>query len=1179
MQEKISRREFLKIFGASGLGLALGGLGAISFLKDIRQANNKASAQSYGSWQLGGQTHATAVHASMLHDGKILYVAGSGFYSQNELGPFQLGRYDTATDTAEPLPSTSEDMFCVGHTQLPNGNILLAGGTLSYNSRSANGKWLGLNKAWIYDVPSNTVRPTASMSHGRWYPTLLTLADGKVLVVAGWDEYGVQNKLAEIFDPATETWSIKYDPLAATGYCVGEGQDPAVMPGAGQPCYGPGVAPNVLLYPRMHLLPSGLVAFCGQMKTLRTFNPATGVWKFAGNMLFGASRGYGSSVLLPLQNTPTEKGSILIFGGTATDDSFATTSAEILTPSGTALQPRWTNPSQFGRKHPIPVIMPDGKILVIGGTAYQNSGANKIMEAELFDPVTEAWTTLPAMTVPRQYHSTALLLADGRVWTAGTTYSLVSRELRVEYFVPSYYSAARPTISGNPVVGSYGETITVPTPEGLDVDSVSLVAMSTETHAYNCDQRLVWLQIQSKTASEVVVSAPINANIAPPGYYYLHVLKGGIPSVAAIIRIPGDVLVPPDTTLPTLSIMTPTPDQILTGPEPGLAVNVTGTAADDVGLQVVEVSVDSGPFAAASGTGSWSFTTQVLGAGPHVIAARAKDNAGNISLDSTVNITIEVTPSGGAFVSIYSVAGSNSYGTMFSTGGIAQGEVLTPSSSLIGSAIKRVAVILKKAGNTTGPIYLRVRNSSSVIVKEFGTIDAAALTAADQRFELTAASSYLLQANDRVLVEWAGTGSSADVVHVKRTGADAFNGTNTHYITRNASGSYSNSTSRDLAGDWYYQSSTPADSTPPTITIETPASEEVLTGPSPSFAVNVTGTASDDAGGGLELVEVSIDGGAFSAATGTNSWTFATAPLAAGPHTINARAKDNAGNMSDVAVRSFTIEVTVPTDTVLPTISIVSPANNGTLTGPAPSFAVDVTGTAADAESGLQLVEVSVDAGEFAPATGTGSWSFTTAPLTEGAHVINARAKDVAGNTSDIATVNITIQVTAPGTFVSIYSVAGSNSYGTTFSTGSSTDTTGQGEKILPASSLVGTAVKRVAVILKKAGNTTGSINVRIRKGSDDSVAMEIGSLDASVLTTADQRFELTASSTYTLQANDKVLVEWAGTGSSADVVHVKRSGVDAFNGTNTYFVSRKVNGSYANSTTRDLAGDWYYEV
>lgn len=90
------------------------------------------------------------------------------------------------------------------------------------------------------------------MKHGRWYPSQVLLGDGKVLVVRGYDEYGAYNKLTEIFDPAIETWSIKYDPGFTTAYCAGEGEDPDIMPGAGQSCYGPGVTPNVLLYPRLH---------------------------------------------------------------------------------------------------------------------------------------------------------------------------------------------------------------------------------------------------------------------------------------------------------------------------------------------------------------------------------------------------------------------------------------------------------------------------------------------------------------------------------------------------------------------------------------------------------------------------------------------------------------------------------------------------------------------------------------------------------------------------------------------------------------------------------------------------------------------------------------------------------------------------------------------------------------
>ena len=802
----MSRRDFLKIIGATGVSLTLGGLGAFSFVKP--PASYYASAQSSGSWQLGGQTHATAIHIAALHNGKVLYVAGSGFYTPHELGPFEQGVYNPATNSSTALPNINEDMFCVGQSMLPNGNVLFTGGQLQYDNRSANGKFLGLNAAWVYDVPTNVLRRVANMKHGRWYPTQVLLANGKTLVVGGYDEYGTYNKLAEIFDPATETFSIMYDPSVTTTYCAGAGEDPAIMPGAGSQCYGPGVAPGVLLYPRMHLMPGGLVAVCGQSKTMRTFNPATGVWKFAGNMLFGAARGYGSSVLLPLQNTTAEKGNVLLFGGTATSDSFATTHAEIVTTSGTALVSRLTTPSAFGRKHPIPVILPDGNVLVIGGTTYQNSSANKVMEAELFNPVTETWTTLPAMTVPRLYHSAGVLLPDGRVWVGGTTISKSSRELRVEYFIPSYFSATRPTISGTPDVGNYGETITVPTPNGLTITSVSLLAISSETHGGNSDQRLVWLQIQSQTATQVVVSAPLNANIAPPSYYYLHVIKQGIPSLASIIKIPGSAP-PSDTTIPTISIVSPTVDQVVTGPSPSFAVTITGTAADvGSGLQLVELSIDAGAYTAAAGTSSWSFTTAPLTAGVHTINARAKDNAGNFSAIVVRSFTVAFT-AGGSFVSIYSVAGDNSYGPMASTGAATdttgQGELITTTSSLIGSKIKRVSVKLKKAGTTSGTIFVRIRNATNAIVKEIGTVDAAALTAVDQTFVLTAATQHTLAANDKVLVEWYGNGSLANVVSVKRQGVDAFNGTATYFVTRKTSGSYTNSTTRDLAGTWEYE--------------------------------------------------------------------------------------------------------------------------------------------------------------------------------------------------------------------------------------------------------------------------------------------------------------------------------------------------------------------------------------
>jgi hypothetical protein len=165
-----------------------------------------------------------------------------------------------------------------------------------------------------------------------------------------------------------------------------------------------------------------------------------------------------------------------------------------------------------------------------------------------------------------------------------------------------------------------------------------------------------------------------------------------------------------------------------------------------------------------------------------------------------------------------------------------------------------------------------------------------------------------------------------------------------------------------------------------------------------------------------------------------------------------------------------------------------------------------------------------------------------------------------------------------PGSFVSIYSVTGNNSY-PTLATGSSKRA---GEIITSASSLIGNQVKRVSVILKKSGNPTGTINVVVRKGSSDSVALTFGTIDASTLTNVDQTFTLTAPSSYAFAANDKILIEWDGTGSSTDMVLVKRqfssdasTGFDGSNNTKwTNYVT-----SYGTHGGSDLAGEWFKET
>jgi hypothetical protein len=708
---QVSRREFLKILGSGAAALGLGVFGFNSFFNNPKMQNNndvpgrRASAQSAGSWDspVNQPLQTTTVHATLIEGGKVLWIMGSGNNEPYADGPYYHGIWNP-NGSFGSTNTLSDDLFCCGMATLANGNVLLAGGTLDHDNQTLNGKWHGGKYAYEADFSSGSIGNRTEMAAGRWYPTCVTLPDGKVFVVQGWDEYGCNNRLVEIYDPGPKSWQIKLDPANSVTYCVGSCAT-QYYPEAGSPCYGPGCSPYLSLYPRMHLMPSGLIASVGAELDDRVYDPNIFKWVWSGKTI---KRHYGTSVLCPLENTATEKGKILVCGGSPLSQDPATNTAQIAEPSGTnGLSRRTVQSMQYARKHIGPVILPTGQIVIFGGNLQTNK--SPVLQPEMFDPISETWTVWPAATVPRMYHQVSLLLHDGRVWTAGTTPTQLIKEVRVEIFNPWYISETRPTISGDPTGGAYGDTITIPTPNAADITKVSLVKVSATTHHYNTDQRLIWLQIQGTTSSSVTVKAPINNKLAPPGYYLIHVLNSaGVPSVGKFIKIPG------------------------------------------------------------SGGG------------------------------------------GGTYTSIYSVAGSSNYGKLY-TGNLKRaGEYMqkssTLNSALIGQPVKRVNVILKKSGNPTGTISVVVRKvSGDSIGHTFGTIDATALTTTDKTFTLEAASSYTIAANDRILVEWNGTGSTTDQVWVKKSVSDTstggFDGQNTkwtQYIT-----GYSNQHGYDLAGEWF----------------------------------------------------------------------------------------------------------------------------------------------------------------------------------------------------------------------------------------------------------------------------------------------------------------------------------------------------------------------------------------
>jgi hypothetical protein len=547
---KITRRDFLKFLGSGAVVAAAGmTLGKIN-LGTAGNNNSQlptalAASQTTGSWALGVKLFKTPIHASLLPNGKLFFLIGDGedILRPNN-PPFYAGILDLNTNTQNQL-NVSGEISCGGNCLLPNGNVLLGGGTREWAHFTPNHLDWGLDQMYEFDFASESFIQRPSMAAGRWYPTFSLLPDGTVQIISGWDQFGTLNRLCEIYDPTSQSLSIKYDPNNSATYCVGAGQS---VPGAGSPCYGgpnQGVTPTMSLYPRMYLMPNGLLAMVGQGQGMKLWDPKTGRWYFAGQMVWG-TRSFGTSVLLPLQNTTTETGTILTAGGAAnqSDASPATNSCELITPNSTyrtMLNAKLTNPMNFARQYLNSVILPTGQIFVTGGSTQGNVLNNAVYAAEMFDPVTNTWTILPSATVPRLYHSVAMLTQNGRIWTAGTTlYGPYSPELRTEVFSPAYMFATRPVTLGDPIItGGYGGTITIKTPNASNITAVSLLKVSSVTHHYNSDQRLIWLQIQSTDSSSVTVKAPINSNLAPPGYYLIHILdSNSVPSNGRFIKIP-----------------------------------------------------------------------------------------------------------------------------------------------------------------------------------------------------------------------------------------------------------------------------------------------------------------------------------------------------------------------------------------------------------------------------------------------------------------------------------------------------------------------------------------------------------------------------------------------------------------------------------------------------------------
>jgi hypothetical protein len=370
-------------------------------------------------------------------------------------------------------------------------------------------------------------------------------------------------------------------------------------------------------------MPDGRIFMSGANTSSHIFNPATNSWQTdVATMNYSRERIYGSSVLLPLSAADNWRARIMIMGG----DNPATETAEIIDLSQPNPSWRYTNPMSGPRIQMDAVILPTGKILALGGSTLDKTANTATLNADLFDPATETWTPAGTMNMPRLYHSVALLLPDGTVWAAGSNPSQGTWENRMEIYRPAYLfnasggAATRPSITAAPAIIGYGGSFQVTTPNAANIASVALIRNGANTHAFDMDQRMLSLSF-TKSSGALTVTAPPNANIAPPGYYMLFIVDtNGVPAVARFVQVSAN----PSNQLPRGTINSPAGDVSISA---GQSVNFAGSGTDPDGSVSAYRWIFPGgsPATSASATpGNVTFSTS----GTYYVSLTVTDNQG-----------------------------------------------------------------------------------------------------------------------------------------------------------------------------------------------------------------------------------------------------------------------------------------------------------------------------------------------------------------------------------------------------------------------------------------------------------------------------------------------------------------------------------------------------------------------
>ncbi|MFI9211639.1 galactose oxidase-like domain-containing protein [Streptomyces sp. NPDC053253] len=646
-------KKFKKTLLGSGAVVVLAALNApaaVSFAEEKYHAYKIAQPgyqREFGSWaevDVPAEFRINAIHAALLHTGKVLLIAGSGNDQKNfDAGTFETILWDPAKNTFKKIP-TPVDFFCSGHTQLPDGRLLVAGGTARYEVlgegvekagggmrvknespdkavtlkkgtvfRSPSGieyvskfdvtvpkakrefeisyfksgqmkpwetkvtaaesrvfvearkagpqaltteaaqyevvglkgeeadnvyglaqklttekqDFQGIKGAYEFDPKAEKYIPVAPMRDARWYPTLVTLEDGKVLAVSGLNDVGdVVPGDNEIYDPATKKWSrgpFRYFPTYPALFLTKGGKLLYTGSNAG---YGPaekGREPGLWDLEKNSFTKLGGLTAPDQLET-------------------------SASLMLP----PVQAQKVMVLGGGGVGESPKSTARTAIVDLSKD-SPVFTDGPALpqGTRYLSSVLLPDDTVFTSGGSEeYRGRSGSDILKAQFYDPRTNAFTEAAEPTVGRNYHSEALLLPDGRVATFGSdplfddkdNTKLGTFEQRIEVFTPPYLHRAgtdRPALGEGPRELDQNGRATFRTADAGRIVKARLMRPSAVTHTTDVEQRSVELGLtKGQDGRTVTVSVPQDRTLVPPGWYMLFVADAnGIPGEAKWIQV------------------------------------------------------------------------------------------------------------------------------------------------------------------------------------------------------------------------------------------------------------------------------------------------------------------------------------------------------------------------------------------------------------------------------------------------------------------------------------------------------------------------------------------------------------------------------------------------------------------------------------------------------------------